>query len=529
MKVIIRILCVVVVNMVFFGVARADVPTHFGINQIQRSAVDTLSNNSAGNWCDDPAECEFDGVYVDSNGYSYYYYGHNSSSVTILTDQADTVVAPYRNPFYHIPQPIPTDANGFSLYYIWGIGATTTQSVNTPKNSVDGSSSIFSEWDDANGQEYNISISASTFLNATNTEVYSFGGETYVLTHWPDSGLHSTTTEGYLKAPLASFTESSEGEVRLFAVIYTAGDLMVINSSNDLKAYMDALFELTAGGGDQGSSNINTGIRTVYSPVNGGLESDTLVTFDFDYWMNDAQTPTITTVGVEVRDITGSFQYVPVEEEIIASGLSNYEHDLEVATGHLHMWRPYMRNATSTQFIYGQWRNFDVVTRSASSSEYGYDSDGFFGGGFPFGSVGTSSIIGVNGFCESRFGADSGSLLGRTFGYGICSGFAFLFIPSQGTLNKFAGLPDLMRTRFPFSYIADFQLLKDEMTNAVYGGDRTLGITVLAGTGTTSLQIFDLNAVGALSHMSSLKSYLAYGMYFIFALFVFRKVSKLIG
>lgn len=120
---------------------------------------------------------------------------------------------------------------------------------------------------------------------------------------------------------------------------------------------------------DPSEGGVNTRIVSQNNPTNGELTPSSVVEFSFDYFMNDTETPNISIAGVDVRDLTSGFEYAPVEEDIIASGLSTYAELYNLTEEHLHMWRPYLRNASSTQIIYGAWYTFDVVDYSSPFEE----------------------------------------------------------------------------------------------------------------------------------------------------------------
>lgn len=193
---------------------------------------------------------------------------------------------------------------------------------------------------------------------------------------------------GYLSSPLVlnpdhyyylEFADVNGSPADSEAFIYGAsGD--VISGNHHLGEDRDEARDGTCGGScgsvediyyvlrsDEAFSS-DTRIISLNSPASGVITPSTNVLFDFDYYYgNNARG--VTTVGIDVKDITAGFQYSPLEDTILASGQSTFTGNLVLTAGHLHLWRAYMRSATSTEFVSG-WSSFDVVTASASSTQY---------------------------------------------------------------------------------------------------------------------------------------------------------------
>lgn len=131
------------------------------------------------------------------------------------------------------------------------------------------------------------------------------------------------------------------------------------------------------------------------SPLNGEQTASTLVNFQFSYYNDD----TVGYAGAEIKDLTAGFEYAPIEEASLASGQNTFSQYEQLAEGHLHLWRPYLRTASSTTpFVFGSWYSFEVVSDSASSSPYiPFDPDG---------SLATSTVVG-------RFFSNQGLLASR--------------------------------------------------------------------------------------------------------------------
>lgn len=130
----------------------------------------------------------------------------------------------------------------------------------------------------------------------------------------------------------------------------------------------DIYWQLTFGAGGSGET-VSRIIRS-NGPLNGALTVSTEVLFDFDYYYNDIADPNISIAGAEISNLTAGITLVPLEDTIITSGESNFSQIVSLSEANLYLWRPYLRTSTSTEFIYGDWYSFDVVSASASSSQY---------------------------------------------------------------------------------------------------------------------------------------------------------------
>jgi len=69
-------------------------------------------------------------------------------------------------------------------------------------------------------------------------------------------------------------------------------------------------------------------------------------------------------------------------------------------------------------------------------------------------------------YCGSSFSTSTGFLdsLGRSISLGFCNVGAFLFIPSQQTLNQFQGLASTSQNKIPFAYFFDVKSIYDNST-----------------------------------------------------------------
>lgn len=104
-----------------------------------------------------------------------------------------------------------------------------------------------------------------------------------------------------------------------------------------------------------------TGFRTIYSPPANTTTPTPTVNFKYDYFYNDV-TSTFDFAGTDIKDITIGSQLVPVEEAIISSGGSTYNENITLTARHEYLWRPYLRNSPTGEFLYGDYQIFFTVS-----------------------------------------------------------------------------------------------------------------------------------------------------------------------
>jgi len=115
----------------------------------------------------------------------------------------------------------------------------------------------------------------------------------------------------------------------------------------------------------------STQIAPPYSPGVGVIEPDQNVTFTYDYFVNDLQTPPPIYAGFQVENQTTGVSYntTPGEQLVVSSGLSNFSQDLTLPIGDAFRCRPYLSYATST-YIFGYWLSFLVVEQKTSDTPF---------------------------------------------------------------------------------------------------------------------------------------------------------------
>lgn len=236
---------------------------------------------------------------------------------------------------------------------------------------------------------------------------------------------------------------------------------------------------------DSSPAGVNTRVIQSNSPNNGATTGSTNVTFDFDYYYGEDR-PDITLAGVEIQDLTDNYSYSPIEETILASGESSYVVARTLEQGHLHLWRPYLRATTSINTIYGDWQSFDVVTASASSTQY-IDPET----GLPI--VSTST-----------------------------------------TFFDFINVPNLLRTKAPFAYmyeisdiITDFDTVTATNTPA-FTLDTDFASTTLPGLG--DIELFSVDTVTELipsGMLTIMRALMVATVYISLAFVLFREIRTM--
>jgi len=188
--------------------------------------------------------------------------------------------------------------------------------------------------------------------------------------------------------------------------------------------------------------------------------------------------------GIDVRDLTSGLEYDPIESAIVVSGSGSFSTSKQLQPGHFHMWRPYLRNASSTRIIYGNWYSFDVVTRSA-----------------PFEEIPT------------EYGSATSTIATRI-------------------VAQFLGQQGYLASKFPFAYIYDVA--------AVFGGQNdamsethfpTLAISVASSSlSLGSMTLFSsstLSAYAGSANISIFRTIMAASLWITFATMVFFTIKKI--
>jgi len=261
------------------------------------------------------------------------------------------------------------------------------------------------------------------------------------------------------------------------------------------------------------SSN-STRIVSQNTPINGSLEPDTMVTFDFDFYNNDVEEPLYTTVGYELQNFTNPSQF-SYGEDIISSGGSSFSHDQVLSAGSFRMWRPFLFSSSTGQFLYGDWYSFDVVYRSASSTPY-IDQ-----------TTASSTRTYLQTFCNG-FGSSTDAIYtAEGFQYSVCYTLGFMFVPSNASVQQFSTIPNSLQSKFPFAYFYQIKSLFDNgsSTANMFG---TMQVNMpLVGT-TTILSSQTINYFIGDSTASAIKQLTTFALWLAFAYAVYRQSLRLL-
>jgi len=151
------------------------------------------------------------------------------------------------------------------------------------------------------------------------------------------------------------------------------------------------------------------------APLNGATTASTEVQFDFS-WFNSGQ-ELYTVAQAEISDVTGGIQLVPQQSNAALSGTGQTTQIYELQANHYHIWRGCLLNPTTAQKTCSPFHSFEVVGPSASSS-------------FPV-------VPDIN-----ETNATSSA---------------------QGGMFAFLNVPQLMQSKYPFSWFFDIADLYQEL------------------------------------------------------------------
>lgn len=266
---------------------------------------------------------------------------------------------------------IETDTYGYLYWEFNGSGgtdalilATTTASASDYSLTLNDGANGYRTWIfyERSGGLSDLTWAGLSGSGGPGTEISTFTVDGVTISAYRTNGINGTSTQNALYpgfgAGIRIATARATG--RIYLITYTDEDLSYINTQAELYAYIDAI---GTGGGAPGASN--TRIIEQQLPTNGSLASDEFVNFQFTYYMNDVATPNITTAGVEIRDMTANLEYLPLTDEINASGQSTFLEGRLLEPGHAHMWRAFLTSDDGTERYYGTWYSLEVVSYSA--------------------------------------------------------------------------------------------------------------------------------------------------------------------
>lgn len=120
------------------------------------------------------------------------------------------------------------------------------------------------------------------------------------------------------------------------------------------------------------SSQVNTGLSTITPvyPQNNDTTAGTVVEFEWNYFVDNADTD-LTITGLEVIDYV-TLQTVATPEAGVAPGSGTARFNVELTSNHQHFYKVYLRNEEDSRRITGGQYWFDVVGTSTPLEQFSY-------------------------------------------------------------------------------------------------------------------------------------------------------------
>jgi len=189
------------------------------------------------------------------------------------------------------------------------------------------------------------------------------------------------------------------------------------------------------------------------------------------YECDDAAYATCTLVGQTQQDVnhfdTGD-SFVPFSAQMVASYplISDKYYKIKpVSTSGITLTGVLKMAGTTGTPVYTHGTGQLVIVGVGLTAQQ-YDVIGEFGSnGLTIGAATSSSIFSGNDATTSLGYLDNQcSQLGNIFASGLCTGFAFLFVPSPSVMNQFFGIPTAVETKFPFSWVVQLSGIVNGLT-----------------------------------------------------------------
>jgi len=206
-----------------------------------------------------------------------------------------------------------------------------------------------------------------------------------------------------------------------------------------------------------------TRITAQTSPLQSSITPTQNPTFAFTFVESGNEPILMEFSGVQIKEIEDGIEYntSAIENTINSTGNLSYNETFPLLTGGAYAWRPYLRSASSTAFVFGEWLTFSVVTQNGLASPYTPLGDNVF------------STSTVSTFCEDNFPYDDSSIISMTktaIPAGLCKVTAFLFIPPDTALTQFSSLSTQIQQAFPFSYMYGIKNTWDQLASSTSNG-----------------------------------------------------------
>lgn len=234
-----------------------------------------------------------------------------------------------------------------------------------------------------------------------------------------------------------------------------------------------------------GGYGTTTQIIKLNAPANNMQGATSSVHMSFDYMVGSDVIPSH--AGVEVvRYLPNGFTYAPIEETVVASGLSTFSESFEPdfnwsPYNQFFRWRAYLRDSNNNRLANSEWRYFTTSTttpvadpNSTPAWEVWYD----------YGSSTIDSNTGYINDAYDRCDSFDDNIGNDLFAKPLCRLIVFLFVP----VNSYTLGDELLaeaKARVPFSYVAAVTDTVTAARSEYYTDEATFPEFVL-DTGTSS-------------------------------------------
>jgi len=254
-------------------------------------------------------------------------------------------------------------------------------------------------------------------------------------------------------------------------------------------------------------NGVSSGQFTNRSPYNGEITLVSDVDFSFDYYFNP-MLDNYDKVAIQLNKVSNGGMTISTSSmyhNIISTGGATYTQELSLNDNENYMWRPYLYSSVgSSTPLYGTWYSFWTVSNPtprtqvpsyglASSSNPDYQ-------GFSTSTVGSSTVANLN--------------LGS-------------FLPDD--------ISDVMKQKFPFSYLYDVYTLITELANGTSASNASYSLPLGAvytnpstQATSSSIVVMDQSAITSTGYVSQIRSLISMAVYFTTALYLVGAIMAVI-
>lgn len=225
--------------------------------------------------------------------------------------------------------------------------------------------------------------------------------------------------------------------------------------------------------------------RLISPPTGSIVQAGTVASLQFQ-----ANTGTTTADNVQVRFVSTIQSLVPYDYTITSTGLNSFSYDLNLPAVDDYLQIVVDVRSGTTSLYVSPTYTLDVRTDASGA--------------------------GVNPVEVATCDDQSG------LAWAICSTVAFLFVPSESSVDKFTSLKDTMESKLPFVYLYQVNDLVDTLYNSPQLASSSVTVSILGGN-MTLLSVAQLQAVG---YTAWLRTIIGYIMWVLFAALMYRKALK---